>query len=408
MRSVPYSKFTENIAALIGVEQANLQASETAILNTFFNKNIKYAWMQSNWIDLCPYGDYVTANNLLTFPNTFSNAVWVKNNMTVDDNSVANAISGEETAATFTTTGADAYIYQLFTPISTYQNYFGVWMRGSVNSQVPIQVLRQSDGLLVATSTFTLSNVWQFCLLPFNPVDLTQHRVQIGGSNILSSGLNFFVWQASAVDQYAITGGIIIPYTAPGGPQIDIPITLWKDAPFNPQPPRRVGYRLIDKGIKVNDQATNFIITNNFVLTTNTATVPIPVYYLYYRKRCPDYAASDYSASATYVIDDQIYFTAADGTSDYWKCLATTSAGESPTTTPSKWEKLEVPYMFLDYAVYSSYADWLTIEGQAGKALAMKGVAEELLTKELERQELQMGVTMPTRYSTHVTSQAFY
>jgi hypothetical protein len=58
--------------------------------------------------------------------------------------------------------------------------------------------------------------------------------------------------------------------------------------------------------------------------------------------------------------------------------------------------------------VYSSYADWLTVEGQAGKALAMKGVAEELLTKELERQELQMGVTMPTRYSTHVTSQAYY
>jgi hypothetical protein len=62
----------------------------------------------------------------------------------------------------------------------------------------------------------------------------------------------------------------------------------------------------------------------------------------------------------------------------------------------------------LDYVVYSSFADWLTIEGQVGKAGAMKQMADELLTKELERQELQMAVTMPTRYSTHVTSQAYY
>lgn len=408
MRTVPYSKFTTNIAALIGIEESNLQSSELAILNTFFNKNMKYAWQQSNWIDLCPYGEYVTANNLINFPNTFTNAVWAANNLSVAAESITNPISGEVDGSVFTTTGTNAYIGQTFTPVSVYQNYFGVWMRGATDCQVPLQVVRVSDGLLVATQTFSLTNVWQFCILPFTPVDLTLHRVQIGGSNLLSAGLKFFVWQASAVDQYAITGGIIIPYAQIGAPQIDIPITLWKDSPFNPQPPRRVGYRLTDKGIKVNDQATNFIVTNNFVLTTNTSTTPIPVYYLYYRKQCPDFAASDYSAATSYALGDQVYFTYSNGYKDFWQAMATTTPGQSPETNPEKWYLLEVPYMFLDYVVYASYADWLIIEGQAGKAVAMKGVADELLTKELERQELQMGVMMPTRYSTHVTSQAYY
>ena len=229
MRKVPYSKFNANIAALIGIEQANLQSQELVILNTFFNKNMKYAWQQSNWVDLCPYGEYVSTN---------------------------------------------AYMSQSFTPVSLYQNYFGIWMRSSTNADVPIQVVRLSDGNLVATQTFSLTNVWQFCLIPFNPLDLTLHRVQVGGSNLLTAGLTFFVWQASAVDTYSITGGIIIPYSQVGAPQIDIPITIWKDSPFNAQPARRVGYRLTDKGIKINDQATNFNVTNNFVLTTNTSAVP--------------------------------------------------------------------------------------------------------------------------------------
>ena len=408
MRTVPYSKFTANIASLIGIEQANLQSQELAILNTFFNKNMKYAWQQSNWIDLCPYGEYVSANNLINFPNTFQNGVWSRNNLNVTPESIPNPISGETDAATVTTTGTNAYIGQSFTPVSLYQNYFGIWMRGSTNANVPIQVVRLSDGIVVATQTFALNNTWQFCLLPFTPLDLSLHRVQVGGSNSLSAGLTFYIWQAAAVDTYAITGGIIIPYSQVGAPQIDIPITVWKDSPFNPQPARRVGYRLTDKGIKINDQATNFVITDNFVLTTNTSTTPIPVYYIYYRKQCPDFAAADYDATATYSLGDQVYYTYSNGYKDFWQCVASTTAGQSPESNPEKWYLLQVPYMFLDYVVYSSYADWLTIEGQTGKSQVMKGIADEILTKELERQELQMGVTMPTRFSTHVTSQAYY
>ena len=408
MRTSPYSKFLTNIASLIGIEQANLQTQELAIMNTFFNKNIKYAWQQTNWIDLCPYGEYVSANNLLNFPNTFQNAVWSKHNVTVTPEAMPNAISGAVDAARVTTTGTNAYLSQSFTPVSLYQNYFGIWMRSTTNADVPIQAVRDSDGTVIATATFSLNNIWQFCLLPYTPIDLTSHRVSVGGSNALNAGLEFFVWQAAAVDVYAVTGGIIIPYSQIGSAQIDIPITLWKDSPYNPQPARRVGYRLTDKGIKVNDSATNFIVTNNFVLTTNTATLPIPVYYLYYRKQVPDFTGDAYSASATYTVGDQVLFTYSNGYQDFWQCIADTTAGQSPQSSPNNWYLLEIPYAFLDYCVYASYTDWLIVEGQNGKAQIMTQIADNIITKELERQELQMGVSMPTRVTTHVTSQAYY
>ena len=408
MRTSPYSKFLTNIASLIGVEENNLQTAERAILNTFFNKNLKYAWQQTNWIDLCPYGEYVSANNLLNFPNTFQNQVWGKHNITVAPNAMPNAISGNVDAARLTTTGTNAYLTQSFTPVSLYQNYFGVWLRASTNADVPVQAVRDSDGTVIASITYSLTNVWQFCLLPYTPIDLTSHSVRVGGSNALSAGLTFFCWQAAAVDVYSVTGGIIIPYSQIGNAQIDIPITLWKDSPFNPQPPRRVGYRLTDQGIKVNDQATNFIVNNNFVFTTNTATLPIPVYYLYYRKQVPDFTGNDYSGTATYAVSDQVVFTYSNGYKDYWQCVAATTAGQSPESAPNNWFLLEIPYAFMDYCVYASYVDWLIVEGQNGKAQIMTQVADTILTKELERQELQMGVTMPTRVATHVTSQAYY
>ena len=52
--------------------------------------------------------------------------------------------------------------------------------------------------------------------------------------------------------------------------------------------------------------------------------------------------ATVYSAAATYLAatPDYITFTAADGIDDYWKCIVNTAAGESPTTDPTKWQRV--------------------------------------------------------------------
>ena len=56
-------------------------------------------------------------------------------------------------------------------------------------------------------------------------------------------------------------------------------------------------------------------------------------------------------------------------------------------------------------------SDIVLVGGEASSHCVLKTVtqiADNILTKELERQELQMGVSMPTRVTTHVTSQAYY
>ena len=57
--------------------------------------------------------------------------------------------------------------------------------------------------------------------------------------------------------------------------------------------------------------------------------VPSNPLFLYYRKACPSFTGSTYSATATYAVDAQIYFTNSAGNGDYYKCLVATSAGQS-------------------------------------------------------------------------------
>lgn len=50
--------------------------------------------------------------------------------------------------------------------------------------------------------------------------------------------------------------------------------------------------------------------------------------------------ATAYDGGSTYAVGDYITFTAADGISDYWKCVTITTAGQSPVTHPAKWQKV--------------------------------------------------------------------
>lgn len=414
MRTAPYSKFTKNIAALIGIEEANLQSQELAMLNTFFSKNIRYIWEQSNWIDLCPYGEYVSANNLLTWYNTFENPDWDKSTGTlVVDNTAQNPISGAMDATKVTTTVANATIGQYFYPKTISQCYFGVWLRSVTPATINLQALRTSDSLIVANQSFSVGTTWAYYILPFTPVDPTLHTVQIGGSNVIGAGLEFYIWQAAAVDSSAMGSGLLIPWSSTGGPDIDIPIALWKDPPFNPQPARRVGYRTTKDGLKINDQAVTYTISANQIITTTVNTAPIQTYYLWYRKKCPDYFGDAWDNTVDYKLGDQVLYTYTNQSGktvekDFYKCIESSPAGTDPRGNPQNWQKLEIPYGFMDYAVYASFADWLMVEGQGGKAGAISTYAQDLMTKELERQELQMGVMMPTKFTTHVTSQAYY
>lgn len=136
-----------------------------------------------------------------------------------------------------------------------------------------------------------------------------------------------------------------------------------------------------------------------------TQTVYPTMVFIYYRLACPEFSGENYDASATYAIDDQIYFTDSDDVGNFWKCIVTTTAGQSPETTPASWEVLEIPQFLFDFIVYKAYSDWLLVEGQHGKSAAQAARAEEIIDGEFDKQERQQGFSIPIKMQTHVTSQ---
>lgn len=121
--------------------------------------------------------------------------------------------------------------------------------------------------------------------------------------------------------------------------------------------------------------------------------------YVWLSKRVPDYTGTAYSATETYAADDQVYYST---TGDFYKCLQA-STGNAPTET-AYWERLTVPYRFLDYCVYSSYADWLRQDDQHAKAEGIARLAENILLTEQERLERQEGFIKPPVVTTHLNS----
>jgi hypothetical protein len=87
----------------------------------------------------------------------------------------------------------------------------------------------------------------------------------------------------------------------------------------------------------------------------------------------------------------QVYFKSEDegAAGNFFDCVTTTAAGESPETTPAKWELVEIPLFLERYLVQGLYADWLKGDGQSDKAAIEEGQANFYLQE--ERQLLEAG-----------------
>lgn len=121
--------------------------------------------------------------------------------------------------------------------------------------------------------------------------------------------------------------------------------------------------------------------------------------YVWYRKQVPDYYGADYSDSTTYEADDSVYYST---TGDYYKCLQQ-ATGQAPTET-AYWERLTIPHRFLDFCVYSTYADWLRQDDQHAKAELIQRTADDILLTEQERLERQEGYVAPPVVNTHLSN----
>ena len=122
----------------------------------------------------------------------------------------------------------------------------------------------------------------------------------------------------------------------------------------------------------------------------------------------PDFFGDTYDSTDTYAVDEQVYFTDSDGTSDFYKCIAAASAGDTPATDPDKWSKLQIPDSLFWPTMLNAFGDWLVSDGQSEKAALHYRMAQGRLDDAIDRQSRQQARDFVFRVNTHTTSQSRY
>jgi hypothetical protein len=104
-----------------------------------------------------------------------------------------------------------------------------------------------------------------------------------------------------------------------------------------------------------------------------------------------------YSATQAYSVGAQVYFDTSSNSGSYlpgpgkapagnfYNCTTLTTAGQSPVTTPSSWEMVEVPYFAGEYLVRGALSDYLRSEGQFDQAAIAEADAEAARQREVDR-----------------------
>lgn len=432
METVSYTEFLERISGLMGMTSDDLQDGELTILNGFFNRAMKDGWEKSNWIDLCPYGEARFVGNCLTYPNKFSASVYTNTALSITDDSANNPCDGKlnadkllETSATSEHSLSQSYV---FLPDTQYTFYF--WGRYFGRQYIK---LTANDGTSTFSSFFDLLNGITGTVAASTMATITQGdngfylcQIQFTTSDTATSGtLTMNLSSDGSTTSYAgdTAKGIfgwgfvllkntntgqqdqLLPWDQEDESAIEAVFNAWEQNPTKLQLPRTARYTFMPQGVQFySSSGTQWQLWTPSLQGTNSVP-PNPVF-VYYRKRLPKYRGDDYSAAATYAVDDQVYFTDSESVSNYYKCLVATTAGQSPETNPTLWKLLEIPEFLFDYVTYRVYSEWLRVEGHQAQAQLNLQNAERILDDEFDRMERQMGWTLQTKIQTHLSTQA--
>lgn len=74
---------------------------------------------------------------------------------------------------------------------------------------------------------------------------------------------------------------------------------------------------------------------------------------------------------------DMIYFIDANGHGDFYQCILPTEPGQSPTTNPECWSRVQIPKMWRKALVRLTYSNLLEMDGQTDKADTQKAIGME-------------------------------
>lgn len=433
-----YSDYLSRICGLIGIPVGGLTSDELNFLNGYFNTNYDEVWQRSNWIDLCPYGEARFVGNKLSYPNDLSQTTtWVPSNIVVTANAIRNPADGRITASkvleTATTgTHGPAQTYNFFVPTTQYTIYgyarylgrpyiqvsindgggtasafFNIQAGtvGTTSGVISANITKQNDGFWLWTISLTSS-----ATATAGPVTILTSPDGVSTNFAGNTGVGFYSWGNLLLQTgYVGPEGSFLSFSQSGEAEIDVVFEVWSNSPKSASPPWRQPYEIVQGGLQMlaPDGSWYGAYYNPPVTATTTiASQPPNPVYLYYRPEVPDFVGNAWSNISTYSVGTTVQFTDSTGIINYWTCAVATSAGQSPSTTPSSWTLLIIYDFTFKYVVFGAYADWLRQDGQFDKAQAADEDAEEQLVTEFDQQERQMGWLQPIRYQTHVTSQS--
>jgi hypothetical protein len=189
-------------------------------LGMLFDSTGRYTW--------CP-------NNFLLYSNTFSDASWVKSNVSTPTSGFSDPLGGTN-AWLLAPSGANPKVYQpITTPASGGNGLMTIWLKSATGSSFSLVI--GSDGAGVSpnptTTTITVTTTWQQFSLPVSWLSSAAANFSIGdGSTGWANGNNLHVFSptysavtyetiARSVDQVITTSAVYY------GPRFDYnPTTL--------------------------------------------------------------------------------------------------------------------------------------------------------------------------------------
>ncbi len=427
-----YSQFLDTLGGLVNwASYTALPTTQQLGIAQYYNNNAGDGWIASDWLPLCPVGEARFAGNQGQYPNDLSvTTYWTGTAVTPTKNALANPADGRVTATKLLETTANSGHGELqtvdFIPGATYQltsyyrpiggRYLVLKAFDGVNnysaSFSPAGVVTvESPGLSSPSTVNQTANGFWVCSIFFTAAanagtGTFGPSMSTDGSTVSYVGdvaKGIYTWgNVLTQTTYAAPTALLIPNDQLGEEFIDACFQVYQTNPVGQGPSPLQGFQMVPDGVQI--IGTNSWTWNNWLWTFPTwYTAGFPVY-LNYRKGCPSYSGSTYSAMATYAVDDQILFTNSAGVMDFWKCLIATTAGQSPDTNPNSWQVLRLPELLFQYVVFASYADYLRMDAQMEKAQAADALADEELVRQQTKQELQMGVQPPFRCQTHLSS----
>lgn len=110
--------------------------------------------------------------------------------------------------------------------------------------------------------------------------------------------------------------------------------------------------------------------------------------WLQFRTVPPVFTSTRRSDTATYAAGVTVYDVA---TGECWTSNASIAAGESPTTTPSKWVVVEFPMVLQDFVTRAVMSDALRDQKQTDRARAELSAAQDDLQDNLDQELDQQG-----------------